>query len=153
MSEVEDFLSQMLPRFIQAADAMHNGDSALFRELWSSRDPVTLLGAAGPVISGWDNITRAQSSVASRFSNGTPLDLELIAADVNGDVAYTVAYERSSGSVAGATAQLAYVRATQIYRRENGDWKLVLRHADPAGSPATDALKDSLKAGATAPPR
>jgi ketosteroid isomerase-like protein len=105
------------------------------------------------VISGCDNITRAQSSVASRFSNGTPLDLELIAADVNGDVAYTVAYERSSVSVGGATVQLAYVRATQIYRRENGDWKLVLRHADPAGSPAIDALKDSLKAGATTPPR
>ena len=153
MSEVEDFLSRMLPRYTGAADAMHNGDSALFAELWSSRDPVTLLGAAGSAISGWDNITKAQRSIASRFSNGMPLDLELIAADVNGDGAYTVAYERSSVSVAGGPAQPAFLRATQIYRRENGDWKLVLRHADPADSPATDALKDSLNVGATTPPR
>ena len=153
MSEVEDFLSRMLPRYTGAGDAMHNGDSALFAELWSSRDPVTLLGAAGSAISGWDNITKAQRSIASRFSNGVPLDLELIAADVNGDMAYTVAYERSSVSVAGGPAQPAFLRATQIYRRENGDWKLVLRHADPADSPATDALKDSLKVGPTTPPR
>jgi ketosteroid isomerase-like protein len=77
----------------------------------------------------------------------------LIAADVNGDMAYTVAYERSSVSVAGGPPQPAFLRATQIYRRENGDWKLVLRHADPADSPATDALKDSLNVGATTPPR
>jgi hypothetical protein len=44
MSEVEEFLSQMLPRYIRAVDAMHDGDSALFVEVWSRRDPVTLLG-------------------------------------------------------------------------------------------------------------
>ena len=46
MSGVEEFLSQMLPRYVRALDAMHNGDSALFAEMWSRRDPVTLLGAA-----------------------------------------------------------------------------------------------------------
>jgi ketosteroid isomerase-like protein len=155
MSEVEDFLSQMLPRYIRAADAMHNGDPAPFAEVWARRDPVTLLGAAMTAPVGWENVTAAQRSVASRFSNGTPLDFELIAADVNGDLAYTVGYERSSVSVHGAPARRAFLRATQIYRRENGDWKLVHRHADPApaGSPATDELKDALKAPPTTTPR
>jgi ketosteroid isomerase-like protein len=144
MSEVEDFLSQVLPRFVRAADEMHNGDSTAFGMLWSSRDPVTLLGAAGLVIKGWKNVADAQRSVASRFSNGTPVNFELISADVNGDFAYTVGYESSSVSVAGGPVQPAHLRATQIYRRENGDWKLVHRHAEPAGSPATDALRDAL---------
>ncbi len=155
MSEVEEFLSQMLPRYVRAADAMHNGDPALFVEIWSRRDQVTLLGAAASSPVGWKNVTEAQRSVASRFSNGTPLDFELIAADVNGDLAYTVGYERCSVSVHGGPARPVFLRATQIYRRENGEWKLVHRHADPApgGSPATDALKDTFKAGPTTPPR
>ena len=148
MNDVEDFLSQMLPRFIQAADAMHNGDPAPFAELWSRRDPVTLLGAAATMPVGWASVIEGQRSVASNFSNGTPLDFELIAADVNGDLAYTVGYERSSVSVHGGPAKLALLRATQIYRREEGNWKIVHRHADPApgmGSPATDHLKDALQ--------
>jgi ketosteroid isomerase-like protein len=147
MTEVEDFLSQMLPRFIRAADAMHHGDPALFVQLWSRTDPVTLLGAADTMPAGWVSVIEGQKSVASQFSNGTPLDFELIAADVNGDLAYTVGYERSSVSVHGGPARPVFLRATQIYRRENGDWKLVHRHADPvpgAGSPATDALKNAL---------
>ena len=156
MSEVEDFLSQMLPRFIRAADAMHNGDPAPFVELWSRRDPVTLLGAAKSMPTGWVSVTEGQKSVASQFSDGTPLDFELIAADVNGDLAYTVGYERSSVSVHGSPATPVFLRATQIYRREDGDWKLVHRHADPApgaGSPATDALKDALTSDPTTLPR
>ena len=57
MSEVEDFLSQMLPRFLNAADAMHHGDPAGFVELWSRRDPVTLLGAADTMPPGWLAVT------------------------------------------------------------------------------------------------
>jgi ketosteroid isomerase-like protein len=155
MSEVEDFLSQMLPRYVRAVDAMHNGDPALFVEVWSRRDPVTLLGAAASAPAGWESVIEAQRSVASLFSNGRPLDFELIAADVNGDLAYTVGYERCSVSVHGGPARPAFLRATQIYRQENGDWKLVHRHADPApgGSAATDALKDTFKVGPTTPPR
>ena len=143
MSQLEDFLEQVLPRYVDAADAMHNGDSAPFAEMWSKTDPVTLLGAAMTAPTGWKHVTEAQRTVASRFSNGTPLEFELIAADVNGDLAYTVGNERSSVSVDGNPARAASLRATQIYRRENAGWKLVHRHADPApsGSAATDALK------------
>ena len=151
MSKVEEFLSQMLPRYIHAANAMHNGDPAAFAELWSSTEPVSLLGAAGATISGEDNVRKAQRLVASQFSQGTPIDVEVIAADVNGDLAYTVCYERSSVSIGAGPAKPAFLRATQIYRRENGDWKLVHRHADPADSPATDALRDALTADPTTP--
>jgi hypothetical protein len=85
--------------------------------------------------------------------NGTVLDFELIVADVHGDLAYTVGYERSSVSVAGGPVQAAFLRATQTYRRENGDWKLVHRHADPADIPATEALKSAHSApGRRIPP-
>ena len=68
----------------------------------------------------WESVIEAQRSVASLFSNGTPLDVELMAADVNGDMAYTIGYERCSGSVHGGPARPVFL-ATQIYRRENGE--------------------------------
>jgi ketosteroid isomerase-like protein len=116
MSELEEFLSQMLPRYIRAVDAMHNGDPALFVEVWSRRNPVTLLAAAASAPAGWESVIEAQRSVASLFSNGTPLDFELIAAEVNGELAYTVGYERCSVSAHGGPAGPVFLRATQIYR-------------------------------------
>ena len=58
-------------------------------------------------------MTEAQRSVHLWFSNGTPLDFELIAADVNGDLAYTVGYERCSVSVHGGPAKPVFLRATR----------------------------------------
>jgi ketosteroid isomerase-like protein len=55
---------------------------------------------------------------------------ELVAAGVSGDLAYTVGYERSTGSVNGRPVRTLMLRATQIYRREDGEWKIVHRHAD-----------------------
>ena len=41
----------------------------------------------------------------SRFTNGTPLNFELIAAEVSGELPYTVGYERSSVSFNGSPAE------------------------------------------------
>jgi ketosteroid isomerase-like protein len=51
---------------------------------------------------------------------------------VSGDLAYTVAIERSEVRVAGQDkpAPMA-LRVTHIFRKEDGAWKLVHRHADP----------------------
>ena len=67
--------------------------------------------------------------LASRFSDCTSYDVDIIAAGASGDLAYTVAYEHTSTSVAGVPRTYT-LRVTQIYRREDGEWKLVHRHGD-----------------------
>jgi len=151
MSELDNFLAKTLPRLVEVLEAATNGDASPFVEMWSTRDPVTVLGAAGPGHSGWEGVTRAQRSVFSRFSNGTPVDFELVAADLIGDVAYTVGYERSSFSVEGGPVGPLTLRVTHIYRRENGDWKLVHRHADPASGTVLDRLGADATSPAEAP--
>ncbi len=54
---------------------------------------------------------------------------ELIAAGASGDLAYTVAYEHNTVSVDGAPRTYT-LRVTQVYRREDGEWKLAHRHGD-----------------------
>ena len=51
---LDEFLADMLPRQLEAERAFCNGDPELRKQTWSRRDPVTLLGAATPVRSGWD---------------------------------------------------------------------------------------------------
>ena len=44
-------------------------------------------------------------------------------------MAYTAGLEHTSASVEG-TARTYSLRATQVYRREGGEWKVAHRHAD-----------------------
>ena len=61
-------------------------------------------------------------------------DLELVAADVVGDMAYTVGFEHTRATVDGE-ARSYTLRVTQVYRREQGQWKVVHRHANEVAPP------------------
>jgi ketosteroid isomerase-like protein len=63
------------------------------------------------------------------FSDCTSYSNEIIAAAVIGDMAYTVGYEHTQATVNGEPRKYS-LRATQIYRREDGEWKVAHRHAD-----------------------
>lgn len=130
MSGLEEFLSTTLDRQIEAETALHNGDVEPRLKMWSRRDPVTLLGAAGMSNSGWEEVSETFRWVASRFSNCTSYSFELIAAGVSGDLAYTVGYEHSVVSRGGAPPSPNHLRVTHVYRREDGEWKIVHRHGD-----------------------
>ena len=137
MGETEDFLGSVLPRLTEADTALHNGDAAPRSATWSHNDPVTLFGAA-MMGSGWTGIRQVFESLASRFSNGT-FEYEVIAAGASGDLGYVVGIEHSTASVDGATPEAYDLRVTQVFRREDGGWKVVHRHADPM--PESDAAR------------
>ena len=128
MSEIDNFLGETMPRLVETERALHNGDAEPRLAMWSHSDPVTLFGA-WLSDSGWDDVSRTFRRLASRFSDCTQYEIELIAAGASNDLAYTVAYEHTSVSVEGAPRSYT-LRVTQIYRRENGEWKLAHRHGD-----------------------
>jgi ketosteroid isomerase-like protein len=130
MSELDDFLTTTLARQVEAEEALHNGDPTPRLNMWSTRDPVTLLGANGVAKSGWEEVSEIFRWVASRFSNCAAYSFDLIAAGVSGDLAYTVGYEYSEVSRDGGPVMPNTLRVTHVYRRENGEWKIVHRHGD-----------------------
>ena len=65
----------------------------------------------------------------SRSRICTSYTFEVQAYDVIGDMAYTAGLERTSVSVDGKPRTYT-LRATQVYRREDGQWKVVHRHGD-----------------------
>jgi ketosteroid isomerase-like protein len=129
MSELDDFLATILPRQIEAERAIHNGDAEPRLAMWSTNDPVTVLGAVQNA-TGWDEASKLFRWLAAGFSNCTAYSFDLVAAGVSGDLAYTTGYEHTSVSWDGAPLEPYTLRVTHVYRRENGEWKIVHRHGD-----------------------
>ena len=137
MIEVDEFLAAVLPRQHEAELALHNGDARPRKMLWSHRDPVTVLGAARTA-NGWAAVEALFDWLASNFSNCASTELEVTAAGVSGDLGYIVGTEHTTASIGGESPAPYSLRVTLIFRREDGEWKAVHRHADPApGVPST----------------
>jgi ketosteroid isomerase-like protein len=130
MSELNDFRAGFLARQAEAEEAMVHGDAGPRMELWSRRDPVTLFGAAGMSESGWDELSATFRRVAATFSDVSDFGFEVVAAGVSGNLAYSIGYERFTGSIGGRPVAPVTVRVTHVYRREEGDWRIVHRHGD-----------------------
>jgi hypothetical protein len=63
----------------------------------------------------------------------------------SGDLAYTVGFERGEVSVDANAPTMMTIRVTHIYRRIDGEWYLVHRHADfhpPTSAPEIRAPPD-----------
>jgi ketosteroid isomerase-like protein len=128
MSDRDDFLAWANSRLKDAEIALHNGDATPRRAIWSRNDPVTVLGAWMSA-TGQSEVSDLFGQLEASFSNCTSYSNEIVAADVIGDMAYTVAYEHTEASVDGEPRKYV-LRATQVYRREVGEWKVAHRHAD-----------------------
>jgi ketosteroid isomerase-like protein len=118
----------MLPRQRAAEQAIHNGDVEPRLALWARTDPLTLFGAklSG---SGWAALEPIFRKVAAWFSDSAEYEFEVVAAAASGDLAYTVGYEHNRVKVDGEPRTYT-LRATHVYRRSDGQWRIVHRHAD-----------------------
>lgn len=128
MSERDDFLAWVRSVLTDAEIAVHGGDAGPRRSIWSRQEPVSVFGAWKNAL-GRTEVDHLFSDLEQAFSEATSYDLEIVAADAVGDMAYTVAYEHTSATVNGE-ARSYTLRATQVYRREGGEWKVVHRHGD-----------------------
>ncbi|MFE6733747.1 nuclear transport factor 2 family protein [Microbacterium sp. NPDC057650] len=128
MDEREAFLEWFATTWREAERALHGGEATQRLEIWSRTEPVTLFGAWMSA-SGVDEVRNAFRTLADSFGGATASEIELIAADVSGDLAYTVHREITSAVVDGAPRDYV-LRVTQVYRCEDGDWRVVHRHGD-----------------------
>jgi ketosteroid isomerase-like protein len=128
VADRDDFLTWVRTALYDAELALHNGDPAPRRALWSRTEPVSVLGA-------WRNAHGQQEveelfvALGRSFSDCSSYVFELLAYDVVGDMAYTAGLEHTSVSVEGQPRTYT-LRATQVYRRESAGWRVAHRHGD-----------------------
>ena len=128
MTDREDFLAWVRTALCQAERALHDGDPAPRRALWSREEPVSVLGAWRNAF-GQQEIDELFSGLGKSFSDCTSYEIELLTYDVAGDMAFTAGLEHTSASVDGQVRTYT-LRATQVYRREGGEWRVAHRHGD-----------------------
>ncbi|GHE45352.1 nuclear transport factor 2 family protein [Streptomyces vinaceus] len=126
---VEDFSEVTLRRQRVANDAMYAGDPEPFMAMWSRSEDVSLFGAFGPCKTGWPALSEVFRWVGGRFSNGA-MRTEFEVVHAGTELAYTVGYERGELSVDGGPVGPVAIRVTQMYRAEEGQWRLIHRHGD-----------------------
>src|SRR5882762_48489 len=106
-----------------------NAEPAL--RLYSRGDDVTLANPFGGLVRGWSEVSQRLEAAAANFRNGVVRGFETIQSTVSGDFAYLVEIESYSVEIGGsAEAAEVALRVTRVFRREDGVWKLVHRHAD-----------------------
>jgi ketosteroid isomerase-like protein len=126
-------LRSFLPQFEAGINGFINGDPTLWKKNASHRDDVTIMGGWGGMAKGWTKVDPWYDWAAARFrESGAKVKIEYVSSEVSGNLAYTVAIERSEALVAGQDKPSTMaLRVTHVFRMEDGNWKLVHRHADP----------------------
>ena len=120
------------------------GNPEVYKSLWSRRNDVTLANPFGPPVRGWQEVSDRLDLAASNYRDGRDYEFENIATVIAPELAYTVEIERIRARVGGSgeLTPLA-IRATTVFRREDGNWKVTHRHGDPITSmrPAESVLR------------
>lgn len=117
--------------FFGAMTNFAQGDPGPAKALCSHREDVLLANPFGSASTGWADVEAALDYAASRFSEGDVSPSERMVTYVSGDLAVIHELEHWKTKVGGGELSPFDLRVTSVYRREDGEWKLVLRHADP----------------------
>jgi ketosteroid isomerase-like protein len=138
--------TEFLPRFELGVERFLNGDATLWKSNVSQESDGTIMGAWGDYEKSWAELEPRYDWAAARFEqSGAQVQFQYLSSGVSGELAFTVAIERSTVRLVGQKEPAAMsLRVTHLFRKEQGEWKLLHRHADPLMSktaPAT-VLRD-----------
>jgi ketosteroid isomerase-like protein len=135
MSAADD-VDELIEQFHLAQGELIKGNPEPVKKLTSNRDDVTLANPLGPPAHGWDEVAAATDRAAAQFRDGENIGFEVIEKYVTPELAYVLRIERAKAKVGGREDVTSIaLRATMIFRPEDGEWKVVHRHADPITTP------------------
>ncbi|MGB8365437.1 MAG: YybH family protein [Rhizomicrobium sp.] len=117
-------------QFYAALNKMFVGELAPIVAVWSHADDVTYMGPTGNFEHGWSAVLKDWKGQAAMKLGGkvAPVDAQVIAGR---DVAVVNDYEEGENTNAQGKVVLLKLRATNIFRKEGGQWKMVGHHTDP----------------------
>jgi ketosteroid isomerase-like protein len=127
-----------------AAREFVKGNPEPYKMVYSHRDDVTLGNPFGPIVRGWPQVAATLEQAAARYRDGEFVGWEGVAKYVTPELAYIVEVDRLKAKIGGSSEFTPVaLRATSVFRREDGAWKLVHRHADPitASRPAESVIQ------------
>jgi ketosteroid isomerase-like protein len=132
-----DKVDELIEQYFRAQREFLRGNPEPVKDLFSHTEDVTLANPYGPPVRGWEKVSKTIEHAASLRSDGTFVEWQIVAKYVSAELAYVVQIERAEAKI-GAREEITplAVRSTMIFRpEEDGEWKIVHRHADPITTP------------------
>lgn len=125
----EEEIRAVLQDFYAALNALFKGDLEPMEEVWSHRDDVTYMGPGDGYQVGWrDVLGEWEKQAALRL--GGKVEPKEVRTTVGRDLAIVSNYETGQNLTPDGKVQEVAIRATNLFRKENGEWKMIGHHTD-----------------------
>jgi ketosteroid isomerase-like protein len=115
--------------FYGALNVLFTGNPAPMQEIWSHADDVTYMGPTGGLKKGWREVLEDWRSQAAMKLGGS-VKAEDMRIAVGGDLAVVHNWEKGQNAGADGKVELVSIRATNVFRKEGGVWKMISHHTD-----------------------
>lgn len=117
-------------QFYTAVNKMLSGEIAPIEAVWSHADDVSYMGPTGQFEQGWSAVEKDWARQAAMKMGGSvkPVGVHIV---VGQDLAMVNDYEVGDITNANGKVEQVKLRATNIYRKEGGQWKMIGHQTDP----------------------
>ncbi|USQ96331.1 YybH family protein [Caulobacter sp. RL271] len=120
----------------QAAEAYVNGKAGPLDMLAATACPASFFPPRGGHEEGADRVADMYARDAISFVEGGETTLEILHSDAVGDLAYWTGLQHAKVRLTGHDEPVEmHLRITELFRHEDGAWRLIHRHADPLVKP------------------
>ena len=122
-------LTEAADLFYAAGNRLLGGDADAFAAIWSESDDISHLGPTGGLCTG-------RATVMAQFAKESAMGFKgSLVADQrrfveSAEMGYLVCIERTSGMTQAGEAIESDIRATTVFRKENGHWRALHHHTD-----------------------
>jgi len=128
----EDALKAANAKFYSSINTMlTTGNTDSFSNVWSHRDSASNFGPSGARQIGWKEIdAQFKREGAMKMGGNVTCEDMVVIVDTDGDMGYITCVEVGNNMTIDGKSNQVKFRSTNIYRMEDGKWKLVHHHTD-----------------------
>jgi len=133
--QLKDFESFMKVR-LKASNDFVEGKFEPLEKISVKKSPATIFPPPGICIQGVNEVNAFNEKGASNFLPSAKNEFEVMHQDADEHLAYWTGVQHSIVKMKGQDTEVLFnLRVTEIFRKENGEWKLMHRHADKLTEP------------------
>jgi ketosteroid isomerase-like protein len=125
----EKTVREAAAQFYKALNTMFTGDLKPMKEVWSHAEDVTYMGPGGGFQVGWSQVF-ANWEAQAALKLGGKVEAVDMRITVGQDLAITHNYEKGENKSQDGKALPVLIRATNVFRKERGEWKMIGHHTD-----------------------
>jgi ketosteroid isomerase-like protein len=130
-----DDLDQVIEQYHLALDEFSRGNPDPVKAFYSGRDDVVIANPFFPLTRGREQVVARLERSVQNFRDGE-VGFQNVVKWVGDELACIVELEEWKTKVGGREDVTPFtLRVTTLFRAEDGEWKVVHRHADPITTP------------------